>query len=395
MKVILNKAVRNMFIFYLLLLPGIIMGSIKISGRILGADGKVPAAAHVDLTSLGEYGMMLEEPLVHTDVDPSGHFQIAIAQPGLYTLWVRAVHHRSLEIPLIVHETNADLKLKIQLQPLPFKTHIDEVKIIGNWNGFARHMAQPMQKQPDGTFVYEVEAKADTVGYQLLGLAEPVSSGISGTQADYYVLLHDEGGLIDPYRSVLRTAENSRVRIVFEPDKLPRDNHPDLPRVSFEAPYTHLARFFEIQRRVDQAQDAWSTARQVYKTKHGDTEGFHFDLSPLQNYLEKEMDTAEDLEVRQYAAVSLVWLITRHWDLPHAMLKKIIKLVPPHSAFWGHRGLAGIFCVAFNPENPDSLFQIFYQQNPDRKIKAQMLMNQIFLARKNIRRNCTDPFMLN
>ncbi|MFQ5865152.1 MAG: thioredoxin-like domain-containing protein [bacterium] len=347
-----------------LLNPYILLGGVQITGQIYGADGQPPILSHVHLTTIGgHYSDAIQSVQAHQN----GTFEIELPGPGLYRLWVSAVNHTVVGVPLIVEPDDSQVNMTITLSPYSYKESLDEVRIIGDWNSFKFSTAKAMQKQPDGTFIFEVEAQADTLGYQLLGIVEEMRS-VNGTMADYFV--YDGGG---DYRSVLR-GQKGKVKIVFDPSKLSRSIEPELPKITFAQEHLHLAEYFNIDQRFEKKRAEFFEALQAYRKKHEDTKDFSFDFSSLQSSLEQIMQQASDLKVRQFAAMYLAQLPMMRWELAVNTYDEVMNLVPPTSSFWGINSYLPI-SVSNNldTEKPDSLLQIFYEQNPNRKVQAQVL----------------------
>lgn len=119
------------------------------------------------------------------NTDRNGEFAFSVGKKGGYFLWLTGAHHKSLLIPLFV---SGPLDLTVQLSPIEYCSEIDRVRILGDFNDFSdRKGLILMKKQPDGSFIAEVETDSDTLAYQLLGVQRE-GLPLSGTHADRYVI---------------------------------------------------------------------------------------------------------------------------------------------------------------------------------------------------------------
>ncbi len=191
------------------LIQNIWAGSI-ISGKVTGADGKVPEKADAHITNLGGD---VYSPAKTVNVDDDGQFRFELEDGKYYTLFITAANHLGLKIPIISDKNNQSLELNIQLESIAYLDEFKEVKIIGEWNKFSFRSAEEMKVQDDGTFIYELKSDQEKVGYQLLYL-DGTGHSVNGTMFDD--LEYDGGG---DYRSIVKT-ENGTARIIFDPKKL-------------------------------------------------------------------------------------------------------------------------------------------------------------------------------
>lgn len=355
----------------MLLSPQVFAGT-RITGKVTGVDGKPPLLGHVHLINFqGDY----RQPLQTVAVDTHGRFALQLADSGLYRLFITAVNHEHVSIPLIPDVETPEIKVGVQLAPLNYKEQFDRVQIIGDWNGFKWDGADSMQKQGDDTFTCERQAQADTISYQLLGITRDARS-VNGTQADYY--RYDGGG---DYISVLRVRPGT-VKIVFEPKKLLRTTDKNLPRVAFGKQNIRLQKLWDIDRGVQKQQDAYWSARTLYRETHEDMEGFQFDWSETVTMLKTRMHDESDRVVQQFAAVQLSKLTSYGARIDPTSVAQILELLPPTSpmwqmAPWAPRELA----FRWGREKEKELMKAFAEKNPDRVVRAMALAQLALMIR--------------
>lgn len=95
---------------------------IEISGRILDARGNPLPVAHAELRRAGRL-----EPLVQVRANPDGSFALSASGEGLFLVRLAGLHHRSIDIPVVVGSTAVRERLTVQLATLPFPETRDSV----------------------------------------------------------------------------------------------------------------------------------------------------------------------------------------------------------------------------------------------------------------------------
>ncbi len=295
-----------------------------LSGKVVATNGKAPIIAHVHLLRPGGD---LSKPFRSIKVNKDGTFKISLPAEKYLTLYITAAFHHPLEVPLVRKDKNQSVELDFQLACYRFKKTFDQVKILGDWNDFAFSTAQPMQKQADGTFTFDVHPKADTVAYQLLGLTLRERS-LNGTQFDY--LVYDHGG---DYRSVLRKTD-SVMHIVFDPKKIPYQYNDALPKVLLKKGTLLTQDFMDIKLLVDRYQNNWGVARQQYVQKFGTDRGFRFDFTPLLRTLDKMRQDTQFQMVKDYIDMQRVQLARYGLKVDNTLYKKLADHIPADDPMW-------------------------------------------------------------
>jgi len=356
-------------LFIIFLLPSLSLANMQISGKIIGADGKVPALAHVHLINFqGNF----QQPFQTVTVGKDGQFNLQVSEQGLYRLFVTAVNHEHTTIPLILDAETNDVEIDIQLASLEYKKQFDLVQILGDWNKFGFNDAEEMQKQADGTFIIEREISADTITYQLIGLTEALRS-VNGTQADYYV--YDGGG---DYRSVIK-AKPGVVKIIFDPRKLLRIKEKDLPKVVLGKKNTQLKKLWEIDLSVQKQREAFQAAVAEYQKTHEDMKDFKYDWSEAVTLLKSKMSDEKDIVVRQFAAIQLGQLIPYRAEIDSATKLAILELLPPNSVMWAASPRLPLM-LRQDEETNQQFLKAILDENPDRTVQAIALAYLTMIA---------------
>jgi thiol-disulfide isomerase/thioredoxin len=181
-----------------------------IAGRVVGHDGKPMRFAEVRLDKLT------------ITADASGRYRI-VAPAAAVWLRFNGVDHATLRVPIIDRGAVA-LDVTLGTDPRPVQpSSVDAVVMLHGEGGQLkadRHVA--MQRQPDGSFVADLEAAGDELLYELA--FDGSRHTVNGTQADGFEFDGDD------YASrVAPTAGHAAIR--FDPRALPPPAQP--PRVTF------------------------------------------------------------------------------------------------------------------------------------------------------------------
>ncbi|NIR48309.1 redoxin domain-containing protein [candidate division KSB1 bacterium] len=339
-----------------------------VSGQIVGATGTPPTMTEVHLSSFeGSY----RKPILSKTVGENGEFSLGVSEPGTYRLWVTASDHQVAGIPLIIETPEENVKTNIRLAAHEYKDSFDEVKILGTWNKFKWDEADVMQRQEDGTYVFETDISADTVAYQLLGIVDGRS--VNGTMSDFFE--HDGGG---DYKSML-VVDGQKVRIVFDPSKLLRPEGENVASVTFDDAHQHLAEMFEIEQKMEQGVADYRTAKKSYQKQNGNAQGFSYDFSDVTTYLDKKMQSEQPL-VREYAAVLYPKLYYYGYQPDAETYSRILETAPPESQLWGSSvrpTVEGLALMDF--ERAKEFAKSVYEQNSDKSIQGEGLVQLSFL----------------
>ncbi len=350
---------RRLSIVLLALVPLQAPAGTRVTGTILGSHGAPLRLAHAHIIP---YRGSVREALQSTAADTCGRFALDLSEPGIYRLCLTGVGHEKVSIPLLLQPGATDVCLVARLAPLEYKEQFALVRIIGDWNKFRWETADTMERQADGTFLYERLAEADTVAYQLLDIATRPRS-VNGTSADYF--LYDGSG---DYISVMRTRQG-KARIVFDPQLLIRTSSAELPLVQFRKGGGYLQSLWEIdslkQKEVRRFQEAAAT----YSQSHRDMRDFSYDWSVAAAKLKEYMAPDNEQVVREFAAVHLAWVRAFRARIDSAAEAQIVALLPASSPMWSIEPQAALL-VYRNQGATEAFAQALLRENPDRAVRA-------------------------
>ena len=311
---------RRLFLLLIITLMQFSFANITIKGHVDNASGKIAVNAHAHIAPVdGD----VYNPLVSSELDSRGNFIFKLDDGKYYDLLVTAADHIAFQVPIITDEKNAIIDVNIRLEANQYPEEFNDVKIIGDWNGFKFSSADDMQKQPDGTFTYDLTTDKDKVAYQLINV-DVNGHSINGTMND--ALEYDGGG---DYRSIVKV-KDGRIHIVFDPSKLIRVKNDNLPKVNFQNNET-LNTIAAIKQFSQNERNKYYQARSAYSQDHKSTEGFKYDFSNLADYLLNEMKSNNAL-IRRYAAVRYVSTVNQ--DYNENNLTKIVELLPVEDPLW-------------------------------------------------------------
>jgi thiol-disulfide isomerase/thioredoxin len=295
-----------------------------ITGTLLGADGRPMPLAHARLL------YTLDGSAIATTAEGvGGSFSLSGIQPGAYYLDFGGVDHKRLRLPLVI-DRETTIAVDVRLERYTWAADLDSVAAVGDWNRFNSSSARPLTKQPDGRYTLEIETAADTVAYQLLGLTAN-GDHAAGTGAARFA--HDGRG---NYRAVL-DAQDGWATIVLDPRRL--DRAPSAPRVAFRDRSSIHARAYEIFA----ASERWlavaaDSARAARKDKRKPT----FDWTPAIGDLTNRLAREHDPVLRELILARILhWVIDDGARLDTALAARIVRELPPTSAWWTFENVAG------------------------------------------------------
>ena len=345
--------------------------TIQIKGQLLGFDGKPMPAGCVYLNRPGIKSLK-------ADADADGHFSVAAEKEGVYWLWAAGVHHKTLLIPILADGTQKIIDITIRLATADYVAPIEKVIVIGDFNKFSEKSGGvEMQRQSDGTFVATIESPLDALRYQLQGV-QADDFPICGTQADSFEKNKDNPLIADRsflYDSVIK-AGGHPVRIVFDPNKLPRSQSD--ADIRFGDADSTPARIVAADRDLRKGVVRYQKSQKAYLAEGKDPKKFQYDFSSDLRTLEQRIEDQHDPLVRQF-------LMLRYFDFREAennssMAQRAFKEIPPASLAWSLLWAAGpinafasISKAANQPETEEDYRQQVLATHPDDNVRAGFL----------------------
>jgi thiol-disulfide isomerase/thioredoxin len=277
---------RRVITNLLILIPfcGISFSQTIVTGTLLGNDGKPMLVANVELRLPGD-----TTPRETVEADSDGKYSIAVDSSGIWMLLFTGVNHSSHQIAACLDKPGK-LKINVQLAAYQYIDTIATPGIEGDFNNYNISDPLRLQRQPDGTFTADVETKADSVRYEIVGITKSGHT-INGTESERYEL--DNGG---DYWSIL-TPRDGKVHIVFDPARLVRSDKP--VEVTFADSESTAARFSEIYEEMQDEQSAFAKAVNDYRRAGGDMEEFRYDRSRQIDSVQARIGRETDGLIRQ------------------------------------------------------------------------------------------------
>jgi thiol-disulfide isomerase/thioredoxin len=352
-----------------------------IAGTLLGADGAPMKLAHVHLLTAGS--ALVARALV----EPDGRFALATARAGIFRLEFTGVGHYVASIPLYA-PTPVSVVIQVRLKHYAYADTLDKVTAIGDWNHFRFQDPKPLVRQPDGRYSVTVDAAADTLSYELLGVEGAQGRSINGTMSDRYA--YDEGG---DYRSVI-AAHDGHATIVFDPSKLDR-RPPGEVSMTFADPKSPEARLYALWGNWQSERRHWQDSAQAASKRH---ERANYDWSRfLAGRIAMLLNTREPM-VRQLVLEQILDATAMGGKIDTRLARRIIRELQPTSAWWAlyEFGSPSRMMVAYSTARGDSaqardtsaLRQTLgyvdraVAENPDSTVKAEALSQGVMLAQE-------------
>lgn len=345
--------------------------SAVIQGKVLGANGKPLALAHVHVLSPDQPGQGTT-----IAVGKNGGFRVSTDILGPLNLKLTGTDHRMYDLPILVLDADDTIDLEAQLEGNTIPSTIDSVKIIGDFNRFSIPAAQLMVREKNGRFRAEFASDSSAFAYQVLVYgADPVRTPIpswNGTQADRYV--YDGQG---DYRSVVKP-KGGRATVVYDPKKAIRESSD--AKVRFADPSRD--RQAEVIQRNGEIYRRWSEAYRGSQGKPNQAELLYSITSEILDEtkaaLAKEADPmAKSLLCFRYSRFATLAGEGRY---DSTVVRSIFDIVPATSRAWlVDPGMVvnAASAAGWSDETRAYLAEVI-EKHPEPKVRRMSLLGRIY-----------------
>jgi thiol-disulfide isomerase/thioredoxin len=357
-------------------------GVTVITGTLLGADGAPLKAALVHLFRPRE-----PRETARTPVSADGRYAIATPDSGAFYIEFTGVDHYAASVPLLLGRP-ATIALDVRLKHYAYTDSLERITAIGDWNHFSFESGRPLVRQSDGRYTLDVEAAADTLAYQLVGLEAGGNRSTNGTLSDRYV--YDNGG---DYRSIIR-ARNGRATIVFDPAALHRV--PGELRVVFRDPASRAAHLYALIRPWEEERQAYAESSMAARARHDSA--WRYDWSPSVARRTSALGRERDPAARLLLLHEILDAALMRAVLDTAIARRITSEVVPTSPWWSFYLFGGpssmVRAYHLAAGRPDrarvdtaqlretlTYLERANAEHPDSGVKADALRDAIFLAK--------------
>jgi len=349
-------------------------GQTTVRGTVLQYDGKPVKIGNVILTALnGDY----ENPIANFSVSHDGQYEFPIYGSGYYKLWFAAPNHQIFGVPLILdslRDAGQQISLLVQLAPYDYKATFDSVFIIGDWNKFNFETASPMQRQPNGTFTFEV--KAERAAYQLLGITTRKKS-VNGTMSEDFI--YDNAG---DYYSIVTKRPNAPLVIEFNPALLPRTRDKSLPKAQFNAQYAHLQELLRLEQRFQEQLLNAQQGLQQWTKQGGFASAYVHNYGDFPHELLKAIRNEKLPEpVRQVLATMLLALPYFSPTNPGEIISLVERLLGIKYPMWSLYPDAVLNYAKLKGKDRELVLRKFAAQTLDRGLQLQCVAELALLAK--------------
>ncbi len=350
-------------------LSGVTVGQTVVTGTLLDQDGKPMQVANVELLVPGN-----DVPLDTVAVSANGRYTISLDSSAIWLLRFCGVSHQSHEVA-VYNKEPGKMVLDVRLAAYQYFEPISKPGLEGNFNGC--NIADPlrMQKQTDGTFTVDIKTTADSIQYEIVGIARNGHT-VNGTDADHYVI--DNAG---DYWSIMKPV-NGMVHVVFDPARLVRSDR--AATVSFDDPQSAAARLARVYDQMKKNEMDFRAAALAYRSSGNRLTGFKYDWSTEDAGLQRRIDTETDDMVRQALLLSYVDIASMHAKIDYKLIEEAVNDVPASSVVWS---LKPVLYVEMLEEygiigyNLQQYEDKFVKENPSRIARSDILFDQFVSAK--------------
>ncbi len=348
---------------------GLAFSQSTVTGALLGFDGKPMPVANVELMLPGD-----NTPIENVSAGKDGKYSISIDSSGLWMLRYAGLSHTSHQVALYIDKPES-LEVNVRLAAYEYVDSISSPGLEGDFNNY--NMGNPllMKKQPDGTFSADIETKADSIRYEIVGIARNGHT-INGTGNGRYEV--DNTG---DYWTIV-APKDGKVHVVFDPAKLVRSNEP--AKVLFPDSDSFAAQFAGIYAGMSENRAAFATAYLDYRKSGKDLRKFRYDWSKKLKSLETKINGEKNSLLGQELLVSYLTLATMGARLDSTVAARVISDIPPSSPIWSiNPELVPIALQSarVSGEQVDDYVEKVISENPSKSVRSAVLFGEFMIAR--------------
>lgn len=353
----MKKLVLTAFVLTLLCTGAAAAKPTIITGKVLSHDGRpMPIAQVVAYTNNSE-------PIM-AEASADGSYTLTTESIGMMTIQFVGVGHERQFVNLLVDEPKT-IQLDAKLSTYVYSESFDNVRIIGSFNSFDWESAQRMKRQPDGTYMAEFKTRQPEFAYQLLGVVADHS--INGTQAEKYN--YDGDG---DWQSIV-TPDKGKVRIVFDPKKLPPSGKS--VEITFHDP--QMRSFQEIRAALEETRTGFSNAYLNHIETGGDDSDFRYDLANDLAKISGSLKNERDPFLRQTLYMSYIALSGMGPNIQSdtGIIREALREIPATASIWELEPQAVMIALerADDPVLYDRYFQEILEKHPDGDLGGSIL----------------------
>jgi thiol-disulfide isomerase/thioredoxin len=298
------------------------VGPTRLSGTLVGSDGSPISVSHVHVHQWPG-GHVLASAVVASD----GTWTLDVDTTGVFLVWFSGVGHRGERAGLFLSGDEQRIDIDVQLGRHELRDELDGAALIGDFNEFAEDRGTlPLHSRADGLRAIDVATEADTLAYQLLGVAW--TSPIEDPHARRYV--YDGSG---GYRSIV-DVDRSFTTIVLDPTSL--ESGSGAGEVWFSDPSSPAGRFGLFTRHVFDRVDAYFERRARAAASGASITEMRaiydaFDPAPDAEMVANALATEPDPELRD---IMLVIYMAAPIKTDPATARASLEELPPASPAW-------------------------------------------------------------
>ena len=337
---------------------------IEISGRILDSRGNPLPVAHAELRRAGRL-----EPLAQVQANPDGSFALEAKGDGLFLLRLAGIHHRAVDIPVIVESTLVRERVTVHPPTLPFPETRDSVLFTHSGTTPNATEGKLIPPRKVGYILAGVRA-GDRYRLLIRGQGRGV---VTASTRDSLILAPD-----GYYVGILRTDS-----LVFDPAELPRPSQTTV--ISCQSPqWQEIADAYHALMTYQQAYADSSNAALARSTRTGTTTDPTAIHTALGAWRWRDTIVARLANVRSQRAEQC-WLLFAlalpARDKTDELHTRALQLIPPSSPLWALEPQLVFQALANRPEQERRQFlDALIETNPDTTARAVVAFSELVSA---------------
>lgn len=358
-----------LFLSIICLLSGVTFGQTVVTGNLLDQDGKPMQVADVELLIPGN-----AIPLDTVRASSDGNYTISIDSSGIWFLRFAGVSHESHEVAVCTDKPGK-IGIDVRLAAYQYFDTISTPGLEGDFNKYNIADPMPMEKQPDGTFTADIKTMADSIQYEIVGIAKNDHT-VNGTEADHFVI--DNAG---DYWSVMKPV-NGVVHVLFDPARLVISDRPEA--VVFADSESTAARFSKAYDEMLKNQSDFMAAMVAFRNSGKDFSHFKYDWTTESAKLQRQVSAETNDMVRQALLLDYVDIASMGADVNYKLIEQAIQDDSESSLIWSlspdlYVRMLEIYRVT--GRDLDQHIDRFIAENPSAFAKSSVLFERFIYAK--------------
>ena len=152
----------------------------EVNGTIVSVNGEQIPVATIDVSAIGPTDIFTLPDKEFADED--GEFSVSFSNPGINSLTIRGVFHKTVSIPLMIYDQEK-VSMSVYLVPVSYndgkyfdiQAYLRWIRVFGNFNDYDFFSGEIFRANDDGSISAFIKTDLDTIRYQVRGLTNGIA----------------------------------------------------------------------------------------------------------------------------------------------------------------------------------------------------------------------------